>query len=165
MTAEPFLFATLTLQIHICAATLALVLGPVALWRKRRDRLHKVVGYVWVTGMATTALSSFLIPSTFSPVGIGPIHALSVYGLWGLYVAMRAIYRRDIKLHKEVMENVYVRGLALAGAVNFLPGRTIQKSLLPDAPMLGYVIIALVFAWAFLPARIRQRWSPPMQRT
>ena len=64
---------------------------------------------------------------------------------------MRAIYRRDIVEHRMVMENIYVRGLALAGAFNFLPGRTTQRSLIPDTPELGYVVIAAAIIWAFVP--------------
>ncbi|MGR3491992.1 MAG: DUF2306 domain-containing protein [Shimia sp.] len=151
MTFEPFLTAPLTIQIHAALAFTALVLGPVALWRRRRDRLHKVVGYVWVLGMGGAALSALAIPSHFSPIGLGPIHLLSVYALWGIVVAMRAVFARDIATHKATMEAMYVRGLCLAGAFNLLPGRTSARSLIPDAPWIGFIVIALVFAWAFWP--------------
>ncbi|MFK7875047.1 MAG: DUF2306 domain-containing protein [Paracoccaceae bacterium] len=151
MSLDPFLAASWQIQIHVVLALIALILGPVALWRKRRDRMHKMIGYIWVVSMTLASLVSFAIPSHFSPIGFGPIHLLSIYGLSGIYVAMRAIYRRDIRLHKEVMENLYVRGVALAGAFNFLPGRTTQRALLPDTPELGYVIIAAALIWAFLP--------------
>lgn len=151
MTLEPLLAASPTIQLHVIAATLALALGPIALWRSKRDRMHKIIGYVWVLAMASAALISFAIPSHFSPIGLGPIHLLSVYGLFGIYVAMRAIYRRDIATHKLVMQNLYVRGVALAGGFNFLPGRTTQRSLIPDTPELGYVIVAAILIWAFVP--------------
>lgn len=151
MTFEPFLEASPAIQLHASAAFLALLLGPVALWRKRRDRVHKVVGYTWVVVMGLAALTAFAIPSHFTPIGLGPIHLLAVYALFGLYVAMRAIYRGNIREHKMTMENIYVRGVALAGAFNFLPGRTSQRALIPEAPELGYVIIAVVLIWAFAP--------------
>lgn len=151
MTLDPLLSASPAIQIHVVLALVALFLGPVALWRKRRDRAHKVVGYVWVLAMAGTALGSFAIPSHFTPIGLGPIHLLSVYGTFGLVVAMRAIWRRDIATHKAVMGNLYMRGVALAGAFNFLPGRSMQRSLIPEVPELGYAIIALVLIWAFVP--------------
>lgn len=156
MTFQPFLDAPAEVQFHAAAAFLALVLGPLALWRRRRDRAHKVVGYVWVLAMGTTALSAFAIPSHFSPIGLGPIHLLAVYALWGIFVAMRAIYRRDVAEHKAVMENLFVRGLALAGAFNLLPGRTSARSLIPETPELGYAVIAVVAVWAFLPL-VRRR--------
>ncbi len=151
MSLDPFLTASLQIQMHVMTAFLALCLGPVVLWRKRRDRVHKTLGYIWVVAMGSAAIISFWIPSHFTPIGFGPIHLLSLYGLSGLYIALRAIYRRDIATHKQVMENLYVRGVALAGAFNFLPGRSTQRSLIPDTPELGYVIIGAVLIWAFVP--------------
>ncbi|MEL7260993.1 MAG: hypothetical protein AAGK69_06425, partial [Pseudomonadota bacterium] len=107
------------------------------------------------------ALVSFAITSPFTPIGLSPIHLLSLYALYGLWVAMRAIYRRDVALHRHVMQNLYVRGVVLAGAFNFLPGRTAQRILLPDMPALGYGIIALVMIWAFLPFVRRARVLQP----
>ena len=151
MTLDPFLQTLPQIQIHAGFGVIALLLGPFVLWRRKRDRTHKVLGYVWVLAMGLCALGGLFIPSHFTPWGIGPIHALSIYALLGLFVAMRAIYRRNIAEHREVMQNLYVRGVMLAGAFNFLPGRTMQRSLIPDAPELGYVIIAAVLFWAFLP--------------
>ncbi|MGR3433300.1 MAG: DUF2306 domain-containing protein [Shimia sp.] len=151
MTLAPFLAAAPAIQIHAALALVALLTGPLALWRRRRDRLHKAVGYVWVVAMGGAALSAFAIPSHFSPIGLGPIHLLSVYALTGLWQAMRAIFRRDVATHREVMANMYVRGVCLAGAFNLLPGRTSARALIPDAPWIGYAVIAAVCLWAFLP--------------
>ncbi len=161
MSFAPVIEAGFVIQLHIVSALIALVVGPFALWRKRRDRVHKVLGYIWVTSMGFAALISFAIPSVFSPIGFGPIHLLSIYGLYGLWVAMRAIFRKDVVLHKTVMENVYVRGLALAGALNFLPGRTSARSLIPETPEIGYVIIAVVVIWAFTPLILNSRAPRP----
>ncbi|MEL7262317.1 MAG: hypothetical protein AAGK69_13125, partial [Pseudomonadota bacterium] len=47
MHLEPLLNASLPIQIHVALALMALMLGPVVLWRNRRDRVHRVLGYVW----------------------------------------------------------------------------------------------------------------------
>lgn len=151
MTLTPFLETSPVIQLHVICALVALALGPVALWRKRRDRIHKIVGYVWVVSMALAAAVALFISSHFTPIGLGPIHLLSLYALFGIYQSMAAIYNRDIVTHKKVMEALYVRGLALAGAFNFLPGRTTQRALIPDHEWLGFVIIACVVVWAFAP--------------
>lgn len=157
MTIEPLMNAGLVIQIHVALAMVALVLGPFVLWRQRRDRVHKVMGYVWVVALTGAAVVSFGITSPFTPIGLSPIHLLSVYALYGIYVAMRAIYRRDTRLHRLVMQNLYVRGVALAGAFNFLPGRTTSEMLIPWAPELGYGIIGAVMIWAFVPLFVRGR--------
>jgi len=151
MTLDPVLTASPAIQIHIALASIALFLGPVALWRRRRDLVHRVVGYVWVLSLAGAAVGSLAIPSHFTPIGLGPIHLLSVYALWGLVVAMSAIWRGDVKTHRLTMQGIYVRGVALAGAFNFQPGRTMQQALIPGAEPVGYAIIAAVLVWAFLP--------------
>ena len=151
MTLEPIWTAPTIVQTHMALAMIALLLGPFVLWRSRRDAVHKTFGYIWVGALGGAALVSFAITSPFTPLGLSPIHLLSAYALYGLWVAMRAIWRRDITLHRHVMQNLYVRGVALAGAFNFLPGRTMQRTLIPDVPEAGYVIIAVVVLWAFWP--------------
>jgi len=37
-------------------ALITLFLGPIALYRRTRDRAHKVVGYVWMVAMLTAAV-------------------------------------------------------------------------------------------------------------
>ncbi len=151
MTLQPLLNAPIAVQVHAIAALFALLVGPFALWRKRRDVLHKGLGYTWVATMTTTAVSSFLISSAFSPIGIGPIHLLSIFSLWGLIAAMRAIYARDVWAHSRIMKAIYVRGLVLAGSFTLLPGRMMQEILIPEVSIIGYGIVALVLIWAFAP--------------
>lgn len=149
MTFDPILTAAPHIQMHILAATLALVLGPVAILRRRRDRLHKVAGYLWVTAMAVTALSSFLIHS-FPLIGpFSPIHGLALFTLFSLWQGMRAILRGDVRTHELALRGLYWRGLCLAGLFNFLPGRTMQRALLGESETLGYVIIAVGVALIF----------------
>jgi uncharacterized membrane protein len=41
MTLDPFTTAPIAVQIHMASALIAVCLGPFALYRKRRDRLHR----------------------------------------------------------------------------------------------------------------------------
>lgn len=159
MSLAPYFQASSIIQFHVFFAAIALFLGPFVLWRRRRDPVHKIAGYIWVVAMGTAAGSALFIPSHFSPIGLGPIHVLSLFTFWGLYVAMAAIFRRDIKTHEETMKNLYARGVCLAGAFNFLPGRTTQRALIPEYEWVGYIVISLVVVWAFVPL-IRQARQP-----
>ena len=85
MTFEPILNAPIYILIHASAAMIALLMGPFVILRNRRDRLHKIVGYIWVVVMACAAISSFWIME-FRLIGpFSPIHGLSIYVLWSLY--------------------------------------------------------------------------------
>lgn len=119
--------ADLAVQLHILAAMVVMILVPFVMWRKQRDRLHKTLGYTWVTAMAITALSSFAI-TNFGIIGpFSPLHALSVLTLWVLFDTIRAAIRRDIVRHKIGMRNLATFGLGLPMVLNFLPDRTFTR--------------------------------------
>lgn len=163
MTLLPFLTAPLPVQVHIVAALLALILGPFALYRQRRDRTHKVIGYVWVTAMSVLAVGSFLIPSHFTPVGIGPLHGFAVLTLWSLWAGVRAAIARDINRHQTILRSLYSNGLILAGAFTFLPGRTLNRMLFGEPSQLGWLVIAallgVVALRLVLPRLGQRRWA------
>ncbi|MEC3860304.1 DUF2306 domain-containing protein [Mesobacterium sp. TK19101] len=139
----PYLSSDIIVQTHAAAATVALVLGPVVIHRRRRDRTHKVAGYVWVLAMAFAALSSFGI-TDFAMIGpFSPIHALSVLVLWSLWVGMRHAFRGEIAEHRDALRSLYYRGLLIAAAFNFLPGRVVNRMFFNDHRELGYVVLAL----------------------
>jgi uncharacterized membrane protein len=124
---EHFISAPIAIQIHASSATLALLLGPIALYRNRRDRLHKTIGYIWITAMILTALSSFWISSMRL---IGPfslIHLLSIWTFFAVYWAISAIRKRNRQAHQRILANLYWRGLCVAGLLSFLPGRMMNK--------------------------------------
>lgn len=143
MTLEPYLTAAPHIQFHIALAIVALGLGPVALYRKRRDRIHKMYGYAWVVCMTGVALSSFTITS-FGVVGpFSPIHLLSVWTLWSLFIAMRHVINGRIALHRLIMRNLYWYGLIIAGLFNFLPGRSTNRIFFEGNETAGYWIIII----------------------
>ena len=145
MTLAPLINAPLLIQFHMFWALLAVLLGPVAIHRKRRDRLHKIVGYVWVASMFMVATSALGIPAHgLAIVGpIGPIHLFVALTYWSLWTGMRAIYRRNVQSHRTVLRGLYWQGLAIAGLFNFLPGRAVNRSLFPDTPQIGLFILAV----------------------
>ena len=120
---------TPVIAIHMTAALAATVIGPVALWARRshaqRPRLHRAAGYAWVTLMAVTALSALFIRSRNLPNlhGFSPIHLLIPVTLFGLFGAFWALARRNITLHKKIMQRVYIGACVVAGAFTLLPSR------------------------------------------
>lgn len=143
MSLLPLIDATPIIQLHVGAAATALVLGPFALYRARRDRLHKIQGYVWVLAMGVVAVSSFWIHS-FAVIGpFSPIHGLAIFTLWSLYTALRHVFAGRIALHRLVMRNLYWYGLIIAGLFNFLPGRTTNRIFFGQTPELGYLVLGL----------------------
>ncbi len=157
MTFDPLLNTPLAVQIHVCAALSAIALGPLALWRRSRDRWHKALGYAWIAVMAVTALSSFWISD--APV-IGPfslIHALSVFTVWGLWSGLKAARERRIANHQMEMRRLYFWAMGVAGLFTFLPGRRMNTVFFRDAPTLGFFAMTCLIGGALAWYAYRQR--------
>lgn len=144
MTLAPFLYAPLEIQIHVCAALCAIILGPLALWRRSRDRWHKNLGYAWVVAMAVTALSSFAILDRPVIGPFSPIHALSVLTLTGLWRGIRAARQGRITAHQSEMRGLYFWAMGVAGLFTFLPGRRMNMAFFPETPSQGFTAMAIL---------------------
>jgi uncharacterized membrane protein len=152
----------LAVQLHLWPALVALLLGPVALYRRRRDIWHKVAGYAWVGAMALVAVSAFWIEAGLFPIalGFGPIHALSLLVLFGLWRGVSAARAGDVASHSGWMRGLYWQALIVAGSLTLLPGRMLNGLLFPERPTAGLVVITAVAAAAGLcwgVRRIRRR--------
>lgn len=143
MTLTAILTASPVIQLHIAAACLAIPLGPVALYMRPGRGAHKIIGYFWISSMAVLALSSFGIHG-FALIGpFSPLHGLALLTLWSLWEGMRRARMGQVAAHRRVFRNLYWYGLMVAGLFNFLPGRIVNRTLFPQVPELGYVLIAL----------------------
>ncbi|WP_312261331.1 DUF2306 domain-containing protein [Limnohabitans sp.] len=120
---------TPTIAIHMSAAITAVLLGPVALWarlgRTTRPRLHRALGYAWVTCMITAALSAIFIRDFQLPNAMGytPIHLLIPLTFFSLYRAFAYLLQGNIQGHRKTMQWLYVSACLVAGAFTLVPGR------------------------------------------
>lgn len=143
MTFDPISTAPIAVQIHLVAAVLAVLIGPIAIYRTRRDLVHKVIGRTWVSAMAVLAISGFFIPAAILPlVGVfGPIHLFSIWTLFSLTRGIRAILRRDVARHRAEMRALYWQALGIAGLLTLLPGRRLNAVLFSGAEQVGVWVI------------------------
>lgn len=114
---------------HMTAAIGALALGPFALWarlgRTQRPRLHRALGYAWVTLMLMTAVSAIFIRDFKLPniAGYTPVHLLVPVVFGGLGLAFWMLARRNIRGHRISMQVTYVSACIVAGGFTLLPNR------------------------------------------
>ena len=117
------------IAIHMSAALAATLIGPVALWARRRGhvrtRLHRAAGYAWVTLMLVTALSALFIRDFRLPnlAGYTPIHLLVPLTLGTLVLAFRYLAQGRMQAHRRAMLGLYVAACLVAGAFTLVPGR------------------------------------------
>jgi uncharacterized membrane protein len=114
--------APLVIQLHIAGAVTALVIGSVLLAGVKGSGLHKRLGWTWVAAMALTAISSLFI-KVIHPGHFSFIHLLSGWTLIALPMAIFAVKRRNVRLHRRAMTGMFVGGLLIAGLFTFIPGR------------------------------------------
>lgn len=126
---------TPVLAVHITAATLAVITGPVALWARRgatqRPRLHRAFGYAWVTLMIIAAGSAFFIRGGQLPnlAGFSPIHLLIPLTFGTLTLSFLRLARGDVRGHRKSMQGLYIGGCLVAGFFTLLPQRLIGSLL------------------------------------
>lgn len=140
----PMLTAAPVIQLHVLTAGVAIVLAPVNLLRRRRDRIHRALGYAWVIAMATCALSSFWISGIRMMGPFSPIHLLSLLTFYSLWTGLRFARRGQLEAHRASFRGLTLYGLAGAGGFAFLPGRLMNEVFFPNIPALGYLILAMV---------------------
>ncbi|MFK0375692.1 DUF2306 domain-containing protein [Pandoraea sp. NPDC090278] len=118
---------TTIVAIHVAVATAAVLLGAGILFMRRGTPRHRWAGRVWVSAMTATAATSFGIRE-LEHGNFSWLHALSVYVLVGLALAVLAIRRGDVMAHRRQMMGLFT-GLVIAGvAAVAVPGRTLSNA-------------------------------------
>ena len=163
MTLEPLFSASTEIQVHVAFAVIALLIGPVALFRKRRDRLHKISGYTWVAGITGLSVSGIFIPSEIAVIGqFGPIHLFSLFALWGVGAGMYWVWKGDIARHRAAMRSVWFGTMGLALLLQLLPGRVMNRMIFGEPSELGYLCIAIGGVWLFFGGRRQRQDQHPL---
>jgi len=162
MTVEPLLAASPVIWIHVAAGIIAFLLGGLTLFRSRKgDRLHRIVGRVWVIAMVALTISSLFIHSIRLWGLWSPLHILSLATLYFLMQAVRAARAGRIDDHRRSMQQIYAFAVIGAGAFAFLPGRTMHEVLFggPRRPWSGILVAVTVLSIAVAMTVYRLRWA------
>ena len=106
--------------VHLSTILPAIPLGAVMLWRRKGDRLHRLLGRVWAVLMAVAAAASFGLHGLMGH--LGPIHILSVITLVALPRAIWHARHGRIAEHRRTMTILYA-SLITAGSLALIPTR------------------------------------------
>jgi uncharacterized membrane protein len=107
-----------TLWLHLATMIVTLALTPAILWMRHATRLHRQLGYAWVTALAITAIDSFALRFT-NDGGLSPIHILSVVTLSALPILVSSARRHQHARHRRVVRGLVVGALLTAGFFTF----------------------------------------------
>jgi len=115
----------LPIVFHLATVVPALLLGPVILWRRKGDRLHRFLGRRWAALMVATATASVFIGAPgggIAGTGLSPIHFFTVWTFINVPLAIWFARQGKIRAHRGAMTGLYI-GLCIAGAFTLIPGR------------------------------------------
>jgi uncharacterized membrane protein len=136
---------------HVIAALFVLAIGPFQILRRRRDRIHRTMGYLWVAAMYYVCFSSFWIVTAGHFTWL---HGLSAFTIVTVTLGLVSAVRRNIRSHLGNMIGSYI-GIAVAFVFAIaVPGRAIPQLLAEDpgtaAFVAGLVVLAVVVIFVSL---------------
>ncbi len=152
---------------HASAASLGLLLGGYQLRRRvKGDRVHVLLGWVWVAAMLFVATSSFAIRE-LRHGQLSLLHVLSVVTLVSLLIGVVAIRHGNVARHRGAMRGSWF-GLigAFIGAVA-VPQRRIPTFAVTDtggATLAAVTIAALTFGLIWLAHGFDRHLPSPSER-
>lgn len=107
---------------HVLTILVALVLTPVMLLRRRGDRPHRVLGWVWAGALFLTAALSFGVRE-INAGGFSFIHLLSLLTIVQVPLIVLHARRHDWKRHRTAVRGMVAGALLVAGFFTFPFGR------------------------------------------
>ncbi|WP_146206294.1 DUF2306 domain-containing protein [Auritidibacter sp. NML100628] len=145
----------LAVVVHASAAFLVLIIGPINIFRPRRDAVHRVLGRTWVGLMYLTCVSSFFFGLDD---GFTFLHGLSVFTTVSVTLGVWMTARGNTRGHIGNMVGSYVGTLIAFGFAAFVPTRLIWTTAVTNPVALTAFAAALALiagAWfAVLKARL-----------
>lgn len=123
----PILKAPLSVQLHVAAALLAMLVGAVIFSLPKGTGFHKTLGWTWVCSMIIVAATSVAMMVDFGS-GVNLLHIFTAMTVISLWLALTGIRRGNVRQHSQSMIGLYIGGLIIAGAFAFIPGRLMWQT-------------------------------------
>jgi uncharacterized membrane protein len=108
--------------LHLATIGVALTLTPLMLLRRRGDRLHRRLGWIWVSAMFLTAFLSLNI-HLVNRGGFSIIHILSVWTMIQVPIIVWSAKNHKIEKHRSSVRGMVLGALLIAGFFTFPFGR------------------------------------------
>ena len=147
---------TPVITLHAVAALTAVLLGPVQILRRRRDRAHRVIGTVWVSAIVVTSVSSFWI----APDGFSWLHGLAIWTLVCMIAAIVGIRSGSVEMHRGFMVGSYLGTLIAFAFAALVPVRLIPQLLRSEPLIVAVTVLAVAAALTVLVVTV-VRSQPP----
>lgn len=103
---------------HLLTIMIGLALTPVMLLRRRGDRRHRALGWVWCTAMFLTAVDSLFVRH-MNRGDFSVIHILSVWTMIQVPIIVWAARTHRVARHRSAVRDMVTGALLIAGVFVF----------------------------------------------
>lgn len=142
---------------HVIAACYVLALGPVNIFRRRRDRMHKIIGFTWVTAIVTTCVLSFWI---MDEGHFTWLHGLSTFTLITVSLGVFSAVRGNIPAHRGNMIGSYLGTLTAFGFAAAAPGRRLPELVSTEPATVVFAVVLILATTAAFVLTLRRTVGP-----
>lgn len=150
---------TLLIAVHAVAAAYSMLFGAFQLLRRRKgDKLHKVIGYIWVVAMYLVCFTSFGIQTLNG--GFSWLHGLSILTIITVSIGLWSAIKRRTHAHKSFMTGSYFGILGAFVGVIVVPSRRIPSMTVENPMGLALSIAILVLTAIFTVIGFNQLLKP-----
>ena len=144
---------TLVIPVHAVAASLVILLGPVQVLRRRRDRAHRYIGRSWVVAMYLTCVSGMFIYSLTG--GFTIFHGLAIFTFGTTTLGVINARRGSMIAHRGNMIGGWIGalvagGFAVLGPTRDIPMWAVGSPVLFWSIVAGIVVTCTVWVWFVL---------------
>lgn len=129
------------IPIHALAASLVILIGPISIFRKRKDSKHKFLGRTWVVAMYLVCVSGMFIYSLTG--GFTIFHALAIFTFFTTTLGVTNIRRKNVKAHLRCMIGSYLGAIIAGGFAVGVPSRWIPTFAVSN-PVVFWTVVAVV---------------------
>lgn len=163
-------FEHVMILVHATAGTVAVLLPPVNLIRRRRDSAHKALGRTWVVAMYLLCTSGMFIHSLTG--GFTVFHALALFTFVTTTLGVVLIPRGNVRAHVGNMVGGWLGAIGAGTAAAFVPGREIPTWMAGSPEIFWPSVLGIVLAvtawtaWVLthVPEESHRRQAPPAER-
>jgi len=118
--------------LHLATVLPAVIIGTYLLLAAKGTTVHRGLGRIYMPLMLTTGIVTLFMPARVGPSVVGHfglIHVFSLFTLYSVPTAYRAIRTGNVGRHRRAMIGLYVGGILVAGSFAFMPGRMLHELL------------------------------------
>lgn len=135
---------TMFVAIHAIAASGVVLLAPVQLIRRTKDRKHRFIGRSWVLLMYFVCVSGMFIYSLSGSFTV--FHALAIFTFLTTTTGVIAIRKGNIRLHVGMMVGSWLGALTAGTFAAIIPSRDIPRLAASDPFLLWAIIVGIIVA-------------------